>query len=69
MTADRVLSDAVVPVITAETNASLSEGVVPDFIMKTAIVCPLLKEPSFDRDAGKEFTSVLNSLTQASEKL
>ena len=50
------------PVITRITNASLDEGVMPKSL-KHAIVRPLLKKPSLDKDTMRSYRPVSN-LTQ-----
>ena len=55
----------IVPAITRITNASLDEGVMPKSL-KHAIVRPLLKKPSLDKDTLSSYRPVSN-LTQLSK--
>ena len=55
----------IVPVITRITNASLGEGVMPKSL-KHAIVRPLLKKPSLDKDTLSSYRPV-NNLSQLSK--
>ena len=50
---------SVAPIITHIVNVSLSSGVFPTQ-MKTAIVQPLLKKPTLDKDVLKNFRPVSN---------
>ena len=56
---------AIVPAITRIKNASLDEGVMPKSL-KHAIVRPLLKKPSLDKDTLSSYRPVSN-LTQLSK--
>ena len=56
---------SIVPAITRITNASLDEGVMPNSL-KHAIVRPLLKKPSLDKDTLSSYRPVSN-LTQLSK--
>ena len=56
---------SIVPAITLITNASLDEGVMPKSL-KHAIVRPLLKKPSLDKDTLSSYRPVSN-LTQLSK--
>ena len=55
----------IVPAITRITNTSLDEGVMPKSL-KHAIVRPLLKKPSLDKDTLSSYRPV-NNLTQLSK--
>ena len=57
---DKITS--ILPAITRITNASLDEGVMPKSL-KRAIVRPLLKKPSLDKDTLSSYRPVSN-LTQ-----
>ncbi|KAK2189960.1 hypothetical protein NP493_92g03003 [Ridgeia piscesae] len=66
--ANQLLADnitSIVPAITRITNTSLDEGVMPKSL-KHAIVRPLLKKPSLDKDTLSSYRPVSN-LTQLSK--
>ena len=54
---------SIVPAITRITNASVDEGVMPKSL-KHAIVRPLLKKPSLDKDILSSYHRPVSNLTQ-----
>ena len=53
--------DIMVPTITSIVNTSLSTGIFPT-VMKHAVVTPLLKKPSLDKDNLKNYRPVSNTV-------
>ena len=62
--------DSIVPIVTCITNASLVNAVMPG-LLKQAIVRPLLKKPSLDKDTLNNYRPVsnLSHLSKVIEKV
>ena len=51
--------DALLPIMTSITNASLKSGLVPD-ALKSAVITPLLKKSNLDHNVLKKYRPVSN---------